>query len=253
MAKAPAKAKTTSVEIKPLKTGVAKLRIIGTTPLLQNRMANKVLQGLLVGSKKKTAAERLEIKHHPIQEMQSSAETIPEGPTALGIQAVAIKAAMAQAALETPGLTKASTQRLISVPTGHFALYGDPMLHMGVVRSADVARTPDVRSRCIIPKWCAEVEISFISPNFAARDIVSLLANAGQVCGIGDFRAQKGAGNYGSFRVIGEAQQDSEWDAITSVSNRESQLAALEDPVPYDRDAEELLAFYHEEVERRVS
>src|SRR5208282_5943743 len=114
------------ISVVPLKQGVVNIRIIGTTALFQNRMANKVKEGLLLGGGKKTAAEKKVIKHHPIEEYRSSAEILPDGPTALGLRVTAVKAAMCSAALETAGLTKASTQRLIFMPGDLAALYGTP-------------------------------------------------------------------------------------------------------------------------------
>src|SRR5262245_8458566 len=93
-----------------------KLRIIGIQPLFQNRMSNKVKEGLLVGSRKKTRADRLLIKHSPFEEFRSSAEIVNDGPTALGLRVTAIKGAMCSAAIETAGLSKAATQRLLFMP-----------------------------------------------------------------------------------------------------------------------------------------
>src|SRR3990167_1144981 len=141
----------TEISIPVLKQGSAKLRIIGLTPLFQNRMANKTMQTLLVGGRKKTKADRVEIKHDPLQEFRNAAEIVPNGPTALGLRVVAIKGAMCTAALETAGVTKTSAQRLLFMPGDHAALYGTPQLRLDPVKSADMNRTPDVRSRPYFP------------------------------------------------------------------------------------------------------
>ena len=250
-----AKAKQESAEISivPLKRATLRLRIIGTTPLFQNRMANKVKQGLLVGGGKKTKAERINIKHDPVREFRDSAEIVPVGPTALGLRVVAVKAAMCTAALETPGLPKTSTQRLLFMPGDFFPLYGTPQLRMDVVRSADINRTPDVRSRAFLPKWGAEVTVQFIVPQFGVAGVVALLCNAGVLVGVGDFRQEKGKGAFGSFRVIGEGEKDAEWDDLVRNHARKAQEAALESPAYADRDTEDLMAFYETEVKRRAA
>ncbi len=250
-----AKAKEVSAEISivPLKRSTLKLRIIGTTPLFQNRMANKVKQGLLVGGGKKTKAERVNIKHEPLREFRDSAEIVPVGPTALGLRVVAVKAAMCTAALETPGLTKTSTQRLLFMPGDFFPLYGTPQLRMDVTRSADINRTPDVRTRAFLPKWGAEVKIQFIVPQFSVAGVVALLCNAGVLIGVGDFRQEKGKGAFGSFRVIGEGEKDAEWDDLIKNHGRKAQAAALDRPQYADRDTEDLMAFYETEVKRRAA
>lgn len=244
---------TAEVAVQPLRRGSVKLRIIGVTPLFQNRMAAKAKQQLLVGGQKKSKADRAVIKHDPLREFRDSAEIIPNGPTALGLKVVAVKGAMATAALETPGLTKSSTQRLLFMPGEFAALYGTPQLRMDVVRSADVAKTPDIRSRCYLPRWGAEVEIQFISPQLSVSAVVSLLCNAGILIGVGDFRQEKGKGAYGTFRVLGEGEHDPEWDDLVANHGREAQEAALASPEYADRDTADLMEFYQSEVRRRAA
>jgi hypothetical protein len=248
------KAETQSeIKIPALQQGGATLRIIGTTPLLQNRMANKVKQVLLVGGRRKTAAERQDIKHHPLQEFRDSAEILqsyPEGPTALGLRVTAIKGAMCSAALETAGVTKTSAQRLIFMPGDYVDLYGTPQLRMDVVRSADINKTPDVRSRAYLPQWGAEVDIRYIMPQLSQHSVGTLLANAGVLIGVGDGRQEKGKLSFGCFRVIGD-EQDDEWDDLVKNHGRKQQLAALESPSYATPETKELIEFYESEIAKR--
>lgn len=250
---AKAKEETAEISIVPLKRGSVNLRIIGTTPLFQNRMANKAKMTLLLGGKKKTAAERATIKHDPPREYRDSAEILPSGPTALGLRVVAVKAAMCTAALETPGLTMTSTKRLLFMPGDFFALYGTPQLRMDVTRSADQAKTPDIRTRAFLPRWGAEVEIQYITPQLSTTSIVALLCNAGVLVGVGDYRQEKGKGAFGSFRVLGEGQKDAEWDDLIAHHGRKAQEAALANPVFADRDTEDLMAAFASETKRRAA
>lgn len=244
---------TQEVTVQPLKRGMVKLRIIGVTPLFQNRMANKAKFQLLTGGQKKSKADRANIKHDPLNEFRDSAEILPSGPTALGLRVVAVKAAMATAALETPGLTKTSAQRLLFMPGDHTPLYGIPQLRMDVVRSADINRTPDIRSRCYLPKWGAEIEVNFIVPQLSIHSVVSLLCNAGILIGVGDFRQEKGKGGYGCFRVLGEGENDEEWDDLVNHQGRKAQIAALSDPEYANADTEDLMQHFHSEVKRRAA
>lgn len=250
---ATAKQETTEITVVPVRRASLKLRIIGVTPLFQNRMANKVKGGLLAGTKKKTKVERAEIKHHPIAEYRNSAEIMPDGPTALGIRVTAVKAAMATAAIETAGLTKSSTQRLIFMPGDLTPLYGTPQLRMDVVRSADMNRTPDIRTRAFFPKWGAEIEVQYIVPQLSASAIVALLCNAGVMIGVGDYRQEKGKGGFGCFRVIGEGEKDQEWDDLVKNHGRTAQTRALNAPEYADKDTADLMDFYDTEVRRRAA
>lgn len=160
---------------------------------------------------------------------------------------------MATAALETPGMTKSATQRLLFMPGDHAALYGTPQLRIDVVRSADMAKTPDMRTRCYLPKWGAEIEVSFIVPQLSVSAVVTLLCNAGVLIGVGDFRQEKGKGSYGCFRVIGEGEDDEEWNDLVLNHGRTAQLAALESPTYANAETEELMDFYAADVRRRAA
>jgi hypothetical protein len=251
MAKAPADLENVTINIQPLKRGIVRLRIVGTTALFQNRMANKAKQQLLTGGQKKGKADRAAIKHDPLKEFKDSAEILLAGPTALGLRTVAVKAAMCTAALETPGLKKTEAQRLLGIPGDHVALYGTPQLRMDVVRMADMNRTPDIRSRCYLPRWGVEVEIHFITPQLAVQSVIALLCNAGVLIGVGDFRQEKGKGSYGSFRVLGEDEDDAEWNDLITNHGRAAQEAALDNPEYANRDTADLMEYFASEVKRR--
>jgi hypothetical protein len=249
----PIKKETTEISVQPLKRASAKLRIIGTTPMFQNRMSEKMRQYFLTGGGKKTKAEKAGIKHDPLTEYRNSAEIVPGGPTALGLRVVAVKAAMINAALETPGLTKSSTQRLLFMPGDHVPLYGTPQLRLDIVRSADMAKTPDMRSRTFLPRWGAEIEVQFIIPQLSALSVVTLLCNAGVLIGLGDFRQEKGKGSFGCFRVIGDGEEDPEWDDLVANHGRAAQEAALEAPEYANDETADLMAFYEMETKRRAA
>lgn len=246
------KAEAGTLQIDALKQGRVTLRMIGTTPLYYNAMSAKVKHGLQVGTAKKTAAQKREVKHNPEQEFRDTMYRQATGPTMLCFPAPGVKAAMATAALETAGVTKSSVNRLIFLPQQRINVWGKPLLKCDVVRSADINKTPDIRTRAFLPRWCAEVDIAFITPTLSVRSIVSLLANAGVIIGIGDFRQEKGKGSFGTFRVIGTEDQDDEWDEIVA-EGRSVQEAAAADPEWADDETADLMALYAEEVARRAA
>ena len=242
-----------SLEIQPLKQGRVRLRMLGTTPLYFNSMSSKAMRDLLAGGGKKTTAQKKEIKHNPEKEFRESVYTKSFGDTLLCFPAPGVKGAMSTAALETDGITKSSVQRLIFLPQTHVQIWGKPQLKIDIVRSADMNRTPDMRTRAYLPRWCAEVDIAYVQPALSAYSIVSLLTNAGVVVGIGDFRQEKGRGSFGTFSVLTEDSMGSfqaEWDELM-VEGRESQQAALDSPVFADSQTEDLMQFMVEERARR--
>jgi hypothetical protein len=242
-----------AIHITQLKKGSLRVRVIGQTPLMQNRMSAKVMQGLLVGSAKKTKAEKAAIKHHPVEEYRSAMELMKDGPTAIGLRVVALKTAMCTAALETAGITKTASQRLLFMPGELTALYGTPQLDMRIVRSADMNRTPDVRSRPIFPKWGAEFDIEFVSPQLSAQSVAALLYNAGILIGIGDGRQEKGKLGYGGFRMIPDDVIDDEWSELVAEHARPAQEAAIVAPEFFNDETESLFDFYMEETQRRAA
>ena len=244
----------TGIEIDPLKQGRVKLRLIGTTPFYFNSMSLKAKRDLLIGGARKTAAQKKEIKHNPEAEFRNSVHKLPSGPTLLGFPAPGVKSAMATAALETAGVTKTSVQRLIFLPTLKVPIWGKPLLKMDVVRSADMNRTPDIRTRAYVEEWCSEVEIAFVAPTLSVRSVVSLLSNAGVIVGLGDFRQEKGRGNFGTFAVAGDdlGEFQDHWDRVTAFG-RKQQEAALEAPEFADEETVELFELLEDERARRAA
>ena len=246
---------TETMEIHALKQGHIKLRMIGQTPMYFNSMGAKAWRDLLVGGGKKTAAQKKDIKHNPEAEFRDSVYKKDTGDTYLCFPAAGVKGAMATAALETGGITKTSVQRLIFLPESHIQIWGKPFLKMDIVRSADMNKTPDVRTRAYLPQWCAEVTVKYVVPTLSAHSIVSLLSNAGTIVGIGDFRQEKGRGSYGTFAVSGaEDMGDYQeiWDEITK-EDREVQKLAMQQPICADEQTAELMQYLQEERLRRAA
>lgn len=219
-------------------------RIIGETPLYFNAMSNKAKLSLLAGGGKKTAAEKKDIKHNPEQEFVDSCYfSAEDAPTLLGFPVTAFKGAMAVAALETAGVSKTSVNRLVFVKGEMAPIYGLPRLKMDVVRSADMNRTPDIRTRAFLPRWATEITVSYIRPTLSDYAIAAMLTNAGSICGVGDFRQEKGKGNYGLFKVHGTDMDKTTkaiWDKIVK-EGRAGQAHALENPVLADAETENLM------------
>ncbi len=242
------------LRIDALKQGRVTLRMIGTTPLYFNAMSAKAKRTFLLGGGKKTAAEKKDMKHVPEEEFRDSVYRAETGPTLLCFPAPGVKGAMSTAALETPGVTKTSVQRLIFLPEQRIKIWGKPFLKMDVVRSADMNKTPDIRTRAFLPRWCAEVDIAFVTPTLSVHSVVSLLSNAGVIVGIGDFRQEKGRGSYGTFSVAGDDLGDSaEYWAEVTAEGRDVQQAALDFPEAADEETADLMEILQDERIRRAA
>lgn len=240
-----------SIDIIEVQQGRFEVCILGKTPLILNRMSEKAARELLLPRKKTAADKAANLKHNPPEEYRASAykSVGDKEPTRLLMLATAFKGAMRSVAIDIPGAAKAQIGRLTYIENDYISIYGVPKLLMSITRSADMNKTPDVRTRAIVPEWCCRVAVNYVRPILREKDVVNLLAAAGIMRGVGDWRPEKGSGNYGQFSLVGESDKD--YARIMKTGGRAAQDAALLDPEPYDLESTELLAWFTQEVERR--
>ena len=238
-----------AIEVEPLKVGSMTVWLKGRTPLICNRLAGKAMRELLFPKGKKTKADKEQmLKHDPVNEYRNSMNCrVGKGSTRVVFPSPAIKGAMATAALETKGTNKTQIGRLVWVEGEMCDLYGVPQLFMRPVRSADTNKTPDIRTRAILSEWCLPAEIRYVKPQMSEETIAQLLSNGGIIVGIGDFRQEKGKGNYGQFEVATKA----DCEAIIASGGMKVQDAAIKKPTCFDSDTQELLAWFAATVDQR--
>ena len=241
---------TEITDILKVSTGSVECCIVGTSPLVLNRMSEKAKHELLMPKGRKNATERmLSLKHLPLDEYRASAYTLKNGPTLLAIMATAFKGALRSAALDMPGAKKAQIGRLTYIEGDMVGIYGVPKLFMAIVRSADMNKTPDVRTRAIVPEWACQLRVTYVQPLIRAQAVVNLLAAAGITIGVGDGRPEKGAMSYGQFRIT--PPDDPDFVRIIKNGGRKAQQAALDNPTCYDDETTELLSWFETEREQR--
>jgi hypothetical protein len=93
--------------------------------------------------------------------------------------------------------------------------------------------------------------VAFVSPPLNATSIVTLLANGGLICGIGDYRQEKGKGSFGSYEVVSDAEQEAAYKKIVKYQGRSVQEAAMAAPEAADEDTQELWNLLIEERNKR--
>lgn len=128
-------------------------------------------------------------------------------------------------------------------------VYGKPKLFMAITRSADVNKTPDVRTRAILPEWACKIRCTFVTPYLAEKTVATLLSAAGLIQGVGDWRPQKGSGNFGQFIIVND--DDPAFLRVIENGGRAAQLEAMEAATPYDQETEELMEWFKEEADTR--
>lgn len=247
------KTKSTEVDVISIAMGEVKFAVVGESPFVFNAMSEKAKRELLMPSGRKTSAQKASnLKHDPMTEYRASVyrSTGDASPTRLLFPAAGFKKAISSAALDMPtSASKSQTGRLTWVPGEYVAVYGVPRIFSTVVRSADINRTPDVRTRAILPEWACMVTVRFAEPVLSASVVGTLLAAAGLIIGIGDGRQEKGALSYGQFRIT--EPNDPDFKRIIETGGRAAQDAALKDPVAHDHETETLLSWFTDELGRR--
>lgn len=247
------KAETSSeIQVIEVVKGQIDFCILGTSPLIMNRMSQKVWHELLAPKGKKNAAEKASsLKHDPIQEFRNSPYIIENkaAPSLLGILPTAFKGAMLTAALDMPGTKRTQMGRLLTVDWDMQPVYGVPKVFMSITRSADMNKTPDVRTRAILPEWACRLTVTFNKPILREQSVANLLAAAGMQSGVGDWRQEKGSGSFGAFKLV--SNDDKDFLRITKTMGREVQQEALDNPIAYNAETEEMLAWFDVEIKRR--
>jgi hypothetical protein len=241
----------TAIRIERVEPAEITFHILGTSPVVCNRMSNKGVRELLFPKGRKTAADKASsVKHDPITEYRESPYTAinNDNPTRIQLLPSMFKKAMMSAALDLPGVKKAQIGRLLYVKGERIDLYGTPQLLCSVIRVPDINRTPDVRTRAIVPRWACRITVSFMPSVIRQQSVVNLLAAAGQSAGVGDWRPEKGSGSYGTFEIVGSDHPDLQ-DIFQQ--GREVQDAALISPRYYDDETQTLLEWFFEEAETR--
>jgi len=242
------------VEIGIVERGEFEACLLGTTPIWLNRMSQKAQRELLFPQGRKTSAQKqANLKHIPHEEYRQSPYTNkdPKSETLLEIVAAGVKLAMASLPLDLPdtGTSKAQLSRLLFAPQDRVPLWGIPRLGMTIVRMADMNRTPDVRTRAVVPQWATKVRLTYVKPVLRQEVVLRLLSAAGFMRGIGDWRAEKGSGTFGCFEVV--SPDDPRFLGIVNNCGRAEQITAMEAPDFYDDESEELFHWWKEEFVRR--
>jgi len=241
------KPQETELSVIKIETGVAECCILGISPLYFNRLAEKARRELLSPrGRRTTSADRAASpKHDPIREFLDSVHRNPDGSsTRLCLPSPAFKGAMMTAALDLPGTKKAEIGRLLWVESYSVDVYGLPFLKMDGVRTADINRTPDIRTRAYLPEWACTLRVKFVRPKLNAESVFNLLVAGGITCGVGDFRQEKGKGSFGQFTIV--EPDNPEFKRIVKSQGLKQQDHALKaaQPFPGDPDTIELLDWF---------
>lgn len=209
MARAPVvPAKSGPIDVPLIKIGETTMWVVGRTQYVFNSMSGRGRRELLYpsGGRRSRADRAGVLKHDPYAEFCDSITRAPEGsPTLLGIPAAAFHRLMQTAALDLPNTRKSEIGRMTWIVADEGAalpVWGVPEFEIIGVRTADLARTPDMRSHAVMREWCCEVTVQYVVPRLTASACFNLMFAGGWTVGVGDGRQEKGILNNGQFAVV---------------------------------------------------
>lgn len=210
------KAKSTVLTVTPPSIRAIKVRLVGTSPLMQARFSQKAMKAMsdvMTGEKKKGTRGAREAKNfeEDYKEAMHMSSDDWVGFPAGGLRAALISSCrlvgfvMTRAKLSVfvlaEGYDRVDNQALIRI-------HGKPEMNIAPVRNANGAF--DLRARPIWREWYVEPIISFDEDQFSTADVLNLLSRVGLQIGLGegrhDSRNSSGMG-YGCFKVEGSAEE----------------------------------------------
>jgi hypothetical protein len=203
-------AEAAALVIKPIRTELLEINIVGMTPLIVSRFSEKAKAQMLAAQQGK---KRQPEKRDPRREFLASlyrAGIDPDTDEVLyGLPAMAFKMATIGAGrfwgkqVKMTELRQFMTFYGVSVPSeaGRMVvLNGRPRMREDYVRLAGVNHPADLRYRGCFYQWSATLVVGYTS-NLLERDsVVSLIEAGGGNVGVGEWRPERN-GEFGTFRV----------------------------------------------------
>lgn len=190
---------STEVNLVPLRTVTGVFTVEGTSPLIVHNWSHKAKQEML--DKQTGRAKVKKAPKDPDEDFNSSRYLLDGGWD--GFPAVAFKAAIVGAARLFDSITMTELRQAIYVAGEGIdmlvPIIGTPEIREDMVRIGP--GTADIRYRACYWPWSVQLNVTWVSSQFTAEQMVSLIDAAG-IGGVGEWRPSKAAsGQFGKFRV----------------------------------------------------
>ena len=207
-----AKKANESVKLKPINRRLVTVRLIGVSPLIMHKWSEKAKRQIREKQQEGKKTRNRELRD-PEQETKDATYWCDDKCTIPGVPAVAIKAAVTEAAHNDLGIPKTLVRkslfiypmgREVVVPietvSGNGKAKGIPEGEL----TEDVVRvgqgSTDLRYRPYFYDWAVKAQWEIDADLLQVQDFLTLLDRAGFGVGICEWRPEKG-GEYGRFRV----------------------------------------------------
>ena len=201
---------TAKKELTPIKRRIVIVRLIGISPLIQHRWADKAKE--MMRQKQQTGKKTKERDlRDPDAEGESAMYRTEDGKP--GVLAVAIKTAVIDSAHVDLGIPKVLVRKALFIrPMGREVVIPLEKAVKGKGKAADVPYTieedmvrvgqgsADLRYRPYFYDWAVTTEWEIDAELLKDEDLLKLLDRAGFGVGIHEWRPQNG-GEYGRFQI----------------------------------------------------
>lgn len=191
--------KIDEVIVDPLLIMTTRMKIMGITPFLMNKMADKDKLNLL-NKQKGQPGEKVKIRNIE-EELENKIHRLSNGT--VGIPVVAIKKSMVEAA-PILGMEKRQVRGglFIIAEEGNLVplKYKKREVNESTTRDSGIGRTPRTTFRPQFNDWSCEFTVKYNAKQITTHQIVSLLKIAGFHVGLGSWRPLTD-GNFGTFTV----------------------------------------------------
>jgi len=184
----------TRIELPKLEIRRMEVTLVGDSPLVCHKWAEKAKKEMLDKQMKKAKGGKM--AKDPNEDYKNSLYEHPDG--GYGFPSIAFKRAAVDACSQVDGVTKVNARAAFHIDGELVKIVGEPSMREDMVRIA--MGTADIRYRGEFKKWKAVFTVKFNTGVFSPEQIVNLFNTAGFGIGIGENRPQRN-GSWGMFHV----------------------------------------------------
>ena len=190
------------VSIEPIKVVEMDIMLTGTTPLLMERMSEKVQQSLIntMEGKGKEKKQNRDFQAEVGEKIHRTEDGKP------GFPASGFKKAIVEAAVYMDGMDKKLAKSIVIVGNVVPVTYKKMITNKAMGRDSGIRRAPRPIWRPEFTDWGCKLRVRFNSSLITPDQVVNLFKLGGFHIGIGGWRPQC-SGSYGTFTVAQTAKE----------------------------------------------
>jgi len=192
--------KETEIIVNPIQVATMKVKIIGLSPFLSNKMSEDT-KLMLLNKQLGKGSETNKIRN-PNKEVEEKIHNM--GKNKVGVPIFAIKEALVESAPYIDGLDKKKVKGSVYIIPEENGLvelkYKKMVINESTTRDSGRNQTPRTTFRPEFQDWSSEFSIKYNSRQITPEHIINLLKIAGFHMGIGSWRPQC-SGSFGMFDI----------------------------------------------------